>query len=135
MSSQKKSDSIASLDQMAKFTFTKNGIEQTFEFPLLSQTLGPEVIDIRELYTKTGYLTYDPGFTSTASCESSITFVDGEQGLLLHRGYSIQDLANHCDFLEVAYLLLYGEIPNQSQHEKFEGLEEMLILWPLWWAW
>lgn len=120
MSSQKKSASIASPNQMAKLTLTRNGIEQTFEFPLLSGSLGPEVIDIRELYAKTGYLTYDPGFTSTASCESSITFVDGEQGLLLHRGYAIQDLAEQCDFLEVAYLLLYGEIPNQSQHKSFE---------------
>lgn len=120
MSSHNKSTPRSPQEEVAKLTLSKNGIEQTFEFPILSGTLGPDVVDIRELYTKTGYLTYDPGFTSTASCESAITFVDGEKGLLLHRGYTIQDLATHCDFLEVAYLLLYGEIPNQSQKAEFE---------------
>ncbi|AIL13081.1 type II citrate synthase [Candidatus Paracaedimonas acanthamoebae] len=120
MSSHNKSSSLSHQGQVAKLTLSKNGIEQSFEFPILSGTLGPDVLDIRELYTQTGYLTYDPGFTSTASCESAITFVDGEKGLLLHRGYTIQELATHCDFLEVAYLLLYGEIPNQSQKIDFE---------------
>ncbi|MBN9343381.1 MAG: citrate (Si)-synthase [Caedibacter sp. 38-128] len=120
MSSHNKSNFLSSQGQTAKLTLSKNGLEQTFEFPILSGTLGPEVLDIRDLYTQTGYLTYDPGFTSTASCESAITFVDGEEGLLLHRGYTIQDLATHCDFLEVAYLLLYGEMPDQSQKTDFE---------------
>jgi citrate synthase len=120
MSSQDKLKSPPYQKQSAKLTFVKNGIEQAFEFPILSGSLGPDVLDIRGLYTQTGYLTYDPGFTSTASCESAITFVDGEKGLLLHRGYTIQDLATHCDFLEVAYLLLYGNFPNQSQKSDFE---------------
>lgn len=120
MSSQKKSSLLLHEKQVAKLTFSKNGIEQSFEFPILSGTMGPEVLDIRDLYAQTGYLTYDPGFTSTASCESAITFVDGDKGLLLHRGYTIQDLATHCDFLEVAFLLLHGEIPTDSQKNEFE---------------
>ena len=92
------------------------------ELPLLGGTLGPSVIDIRKLYSELGYFTYDPGFTSTASCESRITFIDGEQGVLLHRGYPIKDLAEHCDFLEVCYLLLYGELPNVSQKSGFEDI-------------
>ncbi len=92
------------------------------ELPLLGGTLGPSVIDIRKLYSELGYFTYDPGFTSTASCESRITFIDGEQGVLLHRGYPIKDLAEHCDFLEVCYLLLYGELPNASQKTGFEDI-------------
>ncbi|MGH8544292.1 MAG: citrate synthase, partial [Gammaproteobacteria bacterium] len=90
--------------------------------PLLGGTLGPSVIDIRKLYSELGYFTYDPGFTSTASCESRVTFIDGEQGVLLHRGYPIQDLAEHCDFLEVCYLLLHGELPNVSQKTGFEAI-------------
>lgn len=120
MSSHNKSVSHSSPHQVAKLTLLKNGVEQTIELPILSGTLGPDVIDIRELYSQTGCLTYDPGFTSTASCESSITFVDGEKGLLLHRGYKIQELATQCDFLEVAYLLLHGERPNPAQTLKFE---------------
>ncbi len=92
------------------------------ELPLLGGTLGPSVIDIRKLYSELGYFTYDPGFTSTASCESRITFIDGEQGVLLHRGYPIKDLAEHCDFLEVCYLLLYGELPNASQKAGFADI-------------
>lgn len=120
MSSQNKISSLSPQRQVAKLTFSKNGIEQSIEIPILSGTLGPDVLDIRDLYAQAGYLTYDPGFTSTASCESSITFVDGEKGLLLHRGYTIEDLATHCDFLEVAHLLLYGEVPNQTQKIDFE---------------
>ena len=82
--------------------------------------MGPDVIDVRELYEDTGYLTYDPGFLSTGSCESKITFIDGEKGILLHRGYAIEDLAKHADFMEVSYLLLYGELPNAKQKQKFE---------------
>jgi citrate synthase len=76
---------------------------------------GPSVIDIRKLYTDTGYFTHDPGFTSTSSCESKITFIDGDQGILLHRGYPIDELAEKSDFLEVAYLLQFGELPNAVQ--------------------
>ena len=75
-------------------------------------TIGPQVIDVRKLYTEHGLFTYDPGFTSTASCESKITYIDGEKGILLYRGYPIEELAEKSDFLEVCYLLLYGELPN-----------------------
>src|SRR6187399_2772089 len=83
-------------------------------------TVGPDVIDIAALYKDTGAFTYDPGFTSTASCESAITFIDGDQGILLHRGYPIDQLAEHGDFLEVCYLLLYGELPTKSQKDDFD---------------
>ena len=89
------------------------------DFPVLSGTMGPEVIDIRQLYGKAGRFTYDPGFLSTASCSSSITYIDGDAGLLLYRGYPIEQLAQHCDFLEVCYLLQYGELPNRKQKDEF----------------
>jgi citrate synthase len=88
------------------------------ELPILSGTLGNDVIDIRSL-GKHGIFTYDPGFMSTAACNSSITFIDGEQGLLYYRGYPIEQLAEHCDFLEVSYLLMHGELPNADQKSEF----------------
>jgi citrate synthase len=91
-------------------------------FPLLSGTLGPDVIDIRALYGKTGKFTYDPGFLSTASCSSAITYIDGDKGELLYRGYPIEELAVQCDFLEVCYLLLYGELPNRDQRQQFDDV-------------
>ncbi len=90
-----------------------------YEFPVLHGTDGPSVIDVRSLYRDTGRFTYDPGFTSTGSCESKITFIDGEKGILRHRGYSIEELAENCDFMEVCYLLLNGELPNRSENKKF----------------
>ena len=93
---------------------------KVIDLPIIKSTMGPDVIDVRELYEDTGYLTYDPGFLSTGSCESKITFIDGEKGILLHRGYAIEDLAKHADFMEVSYLLLYGELPNAKQKQKFE---------------
>jgi citrate synthase len=89
--------------------------------PVYKGTLGPEVIDVTKLYSNTGYFTYDPGFMSTGSCNSKITFIDGEKGILLHRGYRIEELAEHSSFLEVAYLLLEGELPNPSQKKAFEN--------------
>ena len=83
-------------------------------------TVGPDVIDIAALYKDTGAFTYDPGFTSTASCELKITFIDGDEGVLLHRGYPIDQLAEHGDFLEACYLLLYGELPTKAQKEDFD---------------
>src|SRR5689334_2991248 len=91
-------------------------------FPVLSGTMGPEVIDIRTLYAKTGRFTYDPGFLSTAACSSSITYIDGDKGELLYRGYPIEQLAQNCDFLEVCYLLLNGELPDAAQKDTFVGL-------------
>ncbi len=95
---------------------------KTLEFPVLPGSTGPEVVDIRTLYGKAGVFTYDPGFLSTASCSSGITFIDGDQGILLYRGYPIEQLAQHCDFLEVCYLLLNGELPNQKQKDEFVGI-------------
>ena len=90
------------------------GVEGTnHQFMLLDGTVGPEVIDIRKLYGETGMFTYDPGFTSTASCKSAITYIDGEAGILLHRGYPIDQLAENSTFMEVAYLLLHAELPTR----------------------
>ena len=88
-------------------------------FPVLSGSVGPDVIDIRKLYAQTGMFTYDPGFTSTASCESALTYIDGDEGVLLHRGYPIGDLSEHSTFMEVSYLLLNGELPTQPQLAEF----------------
>tara|TARA_B100000287_G_scaffold141862_1_gene133559 strand:+ start:1141 stop:2433 length:1293 start_codon:yes stop_codon:yes gene_type:complete len=99
----------------AKITIGDN----TFDLPILESTEGPNVIDIRKLYSETGHFTFDPGFTSTASCESSITFIDGIKGQLLYRGYSIEELAEKSSFLEVSYLLLYGNLPNQEELNDF----------------
>lgn len=101
-------------------TLVDNATGKSHDFPVTSGTLGPKVIDIRALYAKTGMFTYDPGYTSTGSCDSSITFIDGDNGVLLHRGYAIEDLAGNCSFLEVAYLLLEGELPDAAEMEKFE---------------
>src|SRR5680860_633839 len=90
-----------------------------YNFPVLSPTVGPNVIDISKLYQKSGAFTYDPGFTSTASCESDITFIDGDKGVLLYRGYPIEQLADHGDFLETCYLLLHGELPTKAQNADF----------------
>lgn len=90
-----------------------------FELPVYSGSEGPNVVDIRKLYGDAGIFTYDPGYTSTASCESAITFIDGDRGILLYRGYSIDDLAEHSNFLEVCYLLLYGNLPNKQEMSAF----------------
>ncbi len=92
---------------------------RSFEFPVLTGSVGPEVIDIRSLYGKSGMFTYDPGFLSTASCNSTITYIDGDAGVLLYRGYPIEQVAEHCDFLETCYLLLNGELPNVGQKDEF----------------
>ena len=90
------------------------------EMPVKSGTIGPDVVDITKLYAQTGAFTFDPGFTSTASCESKITYIDGDEGVLLYRGYPIEQLAEHGDFLETCYLLYYGELPTPSQRKEFE---------------
>ncbi|MGB1879379.1 MAG: citrate synthase [Gammaproteobacteria bacterium] len=91
-----------------------------FDLPMQAGSVGPSVIDISKLYGASGYFTYDPGFTSTASCQSKITYIDGDEGILLYRGYPIDQLAEQADFIEVAYLLLHGELPNRSEYEEFE---------------
>src|SRR3569623_1725943 len=93
--------------------------DKTYEFPMLSGSVGPQVIDIRSLYAKTGLFTYDPGFTSTAACASSITYIDGDKGELMYRGYPIEQLAEKSNYLEVCYLLLYGELPSPAQMTDF----------------
>ncbi|MDF1777739.1 MAG: citrate/2-methylcitrate synthase, partial [Rhizobiaceae bacterium] len=90
------------------------------ELQVRSGSVGPDVVDIASLYKQTGTFTYDPGFTSTAACESAITYIDGDEGILLHRGYPIDQLAEHGDFLEICYLLLYGELPTKTQKADFD---------------
>jgi citrate synthase len=102
----------------APASLTAEGIGP-FEMSRLSGTIGPDAIDIRKLYGETGLFTYDPGFTSTASCSSKITYIDGEEGVLLHRGYRIEDLAEKSNFLEVAYLILNGELPSAAEYDDF----------------
>jgi citrate synthase len=93
-----------------------------WEFPIKSGTIGPEVIDISKLYGASKMFTFDPGFTSTASCESKITYIDGDEGVLLYRGYPIEQLALQGDFLETCYLLLYGELPTEAEKANFDNL-------------
>ena len=94
--------------------------DKTLELPILTPTVGPEVLDIRKLYAQGHVFTYDPGFTSTAACDSTITYIDGDEGILLHRGYPIDQLAAKSHYLEVCYLLMYGELPTATQLETFE---------------
>src|SRR6516225_5853714 len=92
---------------------------KVIDLPAHEGSVGPSVIDISKLYSQTGMFTYDPGFTSTASCDSKITYIDGDEGVLLHRGYPIEELAENSDFMEVAYLLLKGELPTAEQKAQF----------------
>src|SRR5579884_1826413 len=103
----------------AKQTATLTVENKTVTLPVYPGSEGPSVIDISKLYGETGYFTYDPGFLSTASCESKITYIDGDQGILRYRGYNIDELAEKSDFLEVCYLLLYGELPTPEQKKNF----------------
>ena len=100
-------------------TFTDNATDKQVELPMRRGTLGPGAVDIGRFYRETGYFTYDPGFLSTASCHSALTYIDGEQGQLMYRGYPIEQLAKHSNFIEVAYLLLYGELPDERQLDDF----------------
>jgi len=104
-------------DNKATLSFS-NG-KPSVDLPVYQGSIGPDVIDIRKLYAQTGMFTYDPGFLSTAACQSAITYIDGDKGELLYRGYPIEQLAVHCDFLEVCYLLLYGELPTQGEKDRF----------------
>ena len=105
-------------DQAKTATLSFEG--KSVDLPVLSGSTGPDVIDIRKLYGGTGAFTFDPGFTSTASCESGLTYIDGDAGVLLHRGYPIDQLAAQSNFIEVCHLLLHGELPTAAQYEKFE---------------
>jgi citrate synthase len=101
------------------FTLTNDQTGEAWKLPVLEGTIGPEVIDIRTLYEDANVFTLDPSFTSTASCKSRITYIDGDNGILLHRGYDIRKLAEQSNFLEVAHLLLYGDLPTKTQYEEF----------------
>ena len=105
-------------DKTRTATLTIDGA--SYELPIHSPTAGPDVIDIRKLYAQAGVFTYDPGFTSTAACDSTITYIDGDKGELLHRGYPIDQLASKSHYLEVCYALLYGELPSAAELEHFE---------------
>jgi citrate synthase len=95
---------------------------KSIELPILQGTCGPEALDMRGLYQETGLFSYDPGFTSTASCSSNITYIDGDAGILLYRGYPIEQIVENCNFLEAAFLLIYGDIPTHDQKQDFEKM-------------
>mgnify|MGYP001820518168 CR=1 FL=1 len=103
-------------------TITNDSTGESHAFPLLTGTIGPAAADISSLYKEAGIFTYDPGFMATASCHSAITYIDGEQGILLYRGYPIEQLATKASFLEVAYLLLYGDLPPERELVGFEEI-------------
>ncbi|MCC7286279.1 MAG: citrate (Si)-synthase [Burkholderiaceae bacterium] len=105
-----------------KATLSFSDGSPAMELPIYRGSVGPDVIDIRKLYAQTGRFTYDPGFLSTAACNSTITYIDGDKGELLYRGYPIEELATQCDFLDVCHLLLYGELPNAKQQKAFDSL-------------
>ena len=105
-----------------KATLSFSDGSPSMELPIYKGIVGPEVIDIRKLYAQTGKFTYDPGFLSTAACNSTITYIDGDKGELLYRGYPIEQLATQCDYLETCYLLLKGELPTVQQKADFTGL-------------
>lgn len=102
------------------FTLVDHATGKRYDLSVLAGTEGPRVIDVQRLYAETGFFTYDPGYMSTASCDSRITFIDGEKGILRHRGYSIEELTEHSDYLEVCYLLLYGNLPTATEKAAFE---------------
>ncbi len=108
------------MNSTKKATLSFSDGSPSIDFPIYEGTVGPEVIDIRKLYGQTGKFTFDPGFMSTAACDSKITYIDGDKGELLYRGYPIEQLAQHCDYLETCHLLLYGELPNRAQQKDFE---------------
>ncbi len=102
------------------FTLTNDETGESYKLPVMEGTEGPPVVDVRKLYAQTGHFTFDPSFTSTGSCTSRLTFIDGEKGILMHRGYKIADLAEKSSFMEVAHLLLYGDLPDVKQKKKFD---------------
>jgi citrate synthase len=107
-------------DNSKTFTLTNDQTGETYKLPVRDGSAGPSVIDIRGLYGQTGHFTFDPSFTATGSCKSRLTYIDGEEGILMHRGYSIEELAQKSSFLEVAHLLLYGDLPSKKSLKEFE---------------
>ena len=115
-----KSNAASKLGRQHYFTLINNMSGENYELPVLESSIGPNVLDVRKLYAQTGMFTYDPGYTSTASCESKITYIDGDEGVLLHRGYAIDDLAINSDYMDTCYLLLYGELPSPEEKKGFD---------------
>jgi len=113
------------MEKQDTVTLIDNSTGKTLELPILRGTEGPASIDVRQMYKTFGYFTYDPGFLSTASCRSAVTFLDGQAGILRYRGYSIEDLANHSNFIETCYLLLNKELPNEQKLAEFEDIIRM----------
>jgi citrate synthase len=107
-------------DKQETFTLTNDQTGESWTLPVVEGTVGPKSIDVRKLYGQTGLFTFDPSYTSTASCKSRLTYIDGEQGILMHRGYDIKDLTEKSSFLEVAFLLLYGDLPSKDEYQKFK---------------
>jgi citrate synthase len=107
-------------DKKATLSFSDGS--PSVDFPMYDGSVGPQVIDIRKLYGQTGLFTYDPGFLSTASCSSDITYIDGDKGELLYRGYPIEQLAVNCDFMDISYLILNGDLPDGAQKKEFDNL-------------
>ena len=120
----------ADTDTRKTMTLTDNESGSSVELPVIDGSVGPDVLDIRKLYGETGMFTFDPGYGATGSCKSGLTYIDGDKGVLLHRGYPIESLANQSDFLEVAYLLLEGELPNAEQKAEFDNAfsERVLVI-------
>jgi len=112
-------------------TVSLDGSNKSSILPLVDGTIGPAVADIRKLYGDLGIFTYDPGYGATASCESKITYIDGDEGVLLYRGYPIEQLAEKSNFLEICYLLLNGDLPNAKQREEFELARGLCCCRPL----
>lgn len=110
---------VESINTDKTFTLTNNTTGEKVDLPVLHGTAGPDVLDVRKLYAQTNHFTFDPSFTSTASCKSRITFIDGDEGILMHRGYDIKELARKSTFMEVCHLLLEGDLPNQEQLDAF----------------
>ena len=105
----------------ATYSLVNNATGEKIDLPGVSGTLGPVGLDVGKVYDKQGVFTYDPGFTSTCSTKSAITYIDGDEGVLLYRGYPVAQLAEKCNFIEVAYLILNGELPNKAQLGEFDG--------------
>lgn len=101
------------------FTLTNDQTGESWKLPVKDGTVGPSVVDVRKLYAETGHFTFDPSYTATGSCKSRITYIDGEEGTLMHRGYPIEELVDHSNFIELAYLLLHGDLPDQGEYDAF----------------
>ena len=124
------------MNSTKKATMSFSDGTPSIDLPIYEGTVGPDVVDIRKLYGQTGKFTFDPGFLSTASCDSKITYIDGDKGELLYRGYPIEQIAQNCDYLETCYLLLKGELPSRPELKDFSYnvVHHTHTRWPCWWV-